>query len=346
MRPADYKQAIQQSGNSIYTPVRVGDPTLWIPTPHLEELLNTGLRGLNLRGLPLRTRSKVVKTAVCQAMGYPVPNSFKKTQPRFFGQQLDTYAQKALNLQIWNEELAPNRRYALIRVSETDVVQKVKVVNGQALALLDTTGKITTKYQARLELGGARAELVSTCDTSEMLPYITRAVGAFRAGVTPTDDPEQNALLSIAEIYRRLAPLVGSSFPDPGVDQDRNRGAALHRLVCDALEYGDYGDSGQFPDVRHQLLEVKLQTAATIDLGLVLPTSEAPLDVRRLGTFQPRHRDTRYAVFCAKTDAKQVTLTHVIVSTGADFFTRFKRCEGKVQNGKIQIPLPASLFSN
>lgn len=117
------------------------------------------MRGMSLAGLPLRTRSKVVKTAVCEALGYPVPSSFKKTQPRFFGQQLDTYAQKALNLQIWNEELSPTRRYAIIQVLEDDSVGKVRVVNGQQLAILDKTGTITTKYQARLDLGIEQREL-------------------------------------------------------------------------------------------------------------------------------------------------------------------------------------------
>ncbi len=113
---SEYKQAISASGKDIYGPIEIGDPDHWIPSQHIETLLNECMRGLSLAGLPLRTRSKVVKTAVCDALGYPVPSSFKKTQPRFFGQQLDTYAQKALNLQIWNEELSPTRRYAIIQV--------------------------------------------------------------------------------------------------------------------------------------------------------------------------------------------------------------------------------------
>lgn len=128
------------------------------------------------------------------------------------------------------------------------------------------------------------------------------------------------------------------------MDQDRNRGAALHRLICAHLGYGRYEDTGQFPGVRHQLLEVKLQTSPTIDLGLVLPNSEGHLDGRRLGKYRPRHCDTRYVLFYAKTDGVSVTLTHLFVVTGADFFTRFRRFEGKISNGKIQIPLPRDFF--
>lgn len=342
--PFDYKNAIQSSGHDIYTPIEVGDSNFWIPTVHLEMLLNQGLVGLDLAGLPLRTRSKVVKMAVCTALGYPTPQSFKKTQPRFFGQQLDTYTQKSNNLQIWNEELSPTRRYAIIQISDQDIVVKVKVVNGQELALLDTTGTITTKFQAGVALGDNTHELVSSEDTPPMLTYVQNGV-MLAHSTSPIDEPEVGALMSIQEIFNRLSKLVGFTFMDPGMDQERNRGAALHRLICECLGYSRYEDKGQFPDIRHQLLEVKLQTSPTIDLGLVLPNSEDRLDIRQLGYHHPRHCDTRYAIFCARTDGSQVTLTHLFVTTGADFFVRFRRFEGKVTNGKIQIPLPRTFFS-
>src|SRR5262245_28487827 len=98
-------------------------------------MLNAHLTGISLVGLPLRTRSKVVKAHVCEAMGYPTPLSFQKTQPRFPGQNFDTYIQKSNNLQIWNEEIAPARRYVIIRVSAADKILGVKVVTGETLAV-------------------------------------------------------------------------------------------------------------------------------------------------------------------------------------------------------------------
>jgi hypothetical protein len=74
----------------------------------LEGVLHDGLLGLDLN-YPLRTRSKVLKAKICEILGYPVPKSFKKTQPRFPGQDFDTYIQKSNNLQIWNEEIVPTR---------------------------------------------------------------------------------------------------------------------------------------------------------------------------------------------------------------------------------------------
>ena len=67
----DYSKAIAASGLSIYDPIEIGDPALWVPTPELQSLLDARLRGISLAGLALRTRSKVVKEHVCRALGYP-----------------------------------------------------------------------------------------------------------------------------------------------------------------------------------------------------------------------------------------------------------------------------------
>jgi hypothetical protein len=342
---ARYVEAIRKSRLSIYDPVEIGDPALWIPTPELETILDAGLAGISLAGLPLRTRSKVVKEHVCQALGYPIPRSFQKTQPRFPGQLFDTYVQKSNNLQIWNEELAPTRRYVLIRVSAEDIITKVKVVTGDSLTLLDTTGTLTQKYQARLIPSTATAELVAPDDTELLRPFV-RAGLDLQTIASPINHPRDGQLLPIGEIFERLRTLIGTAFPDRGYDQERNRGAALHRLVCEHLGYADYRDDGQFPDVRHQLLEVKLQTSPTIDLGLVCPDSTEALDVPYIGGKQIRHCDVRYALIYAKRDGDNVLLTQLFLTTGKRFFTRFPQFQGKVLNKKIQIPLPDDFFND
>jgi len=209
------------------------------------------------------------------ALGYPTPNSFKKTQPRFPGQFFDTYVQKSNNLQVWNEELAPSRRYVIIRVTDRGVVSRVKVVTGDTLALLDRTGTLTSKYQAQCITSRHKAELVTPEDTMRLSPFVNRNVD-LSAVATPVQQPQAGQLLPIAEIFEHLGGLVGQRFADAGADQERNRGGMLHRFVCAALGYASYRDDGQFPDVRHQILEVKLQTAPTIDLGLVRPDASKP----------------------------------------------------------------------
>lgn len=340
--PARFVEAIKKSGLSIYDPIEIGDTKLWIPAPELEEILNKGLRGISLAGMPNRTRSKVAKQHVCRVLGYPIPNSFKRTRPRFPGQGFDTYVQKNNNLQVWNEELAPSRRYVLIRVSNVSAITRVKVVTGDTLALLDTTGTLTQKYQAQCIPGHEAMELIASADTDLLQPFTKASVDTSLE--TPINHPSAGKILPIAVIFNRLAKLVGTRFNDTGYDQDRNRGGVLHRLVCKALGYTEHQDDGQFPDVRHQLLEVKLQTSPTIDLGLVRPDSTDALDVPKISNRQIRHCDVRYAVFYGRTDGAQVTLTHLFLTTGAAFFTRFRQFQGKVLNKKLQIPLPVRFF--
>ncbi|OAJ74711.1 restriction endonuclease [Brevibacillus sp. SKDU10] len=332
---------ISNSGLTIYDPVKIGHPDLWFTNEELEQILNEGLRGLSLDSLPIRTRSRVVKEKVCEVLGYPIPKSFKKTQPRFIGQGFDTYVQKSNNLQIWNEEVSPSRRYVLIRVTD-DVISKVKVVSGEELAKLDTTGTLTQKYQARLIPGSDTFELVSPNDTDHLKKYVRETPSLQLANCSPVDYPNSNTLLSIETIFNRLKTLVGLHFPDIGSDQERNRGAELHRLVCQHLGYSDYKDHGQFPDVRHQLLEVKLQTSPTIDLGLVSPNSSDNLNLP--GELTIKNSDVRYALFNAQINNGNVQITHLFLVTGEKFFERFPQFQGKVVNKKLQIPLPRDFF--
>lgn len=344
--PNDFVYAISKSGLSIYSKIEIGDPNLWIPAKELEEVLNQELVNKDLSGLPLRTRSKVVKQAICKALGYPVPELFKKTQPRFPGQNFDVYIQKSNNLQIWNEEISPTRRYVIIGVSPQDRIQRVKVVTGDSLEYLDTTGTLTQKYQARLTLleQGEKAELVVSQDTDNLTVLVNRSKKLEKFTVNPTSYPTTIALLPIATIFERLSTLVGSSFINAGIDQERNRGAALHKLVCTALGYDRYHDDGRFPDIRNQLLEIKLQTSPTIDLGLVSPNSCDLLDLPQIENVQIRHCDVRYAIFYGKADGMKVRILQLFLVTGKDFFSRFPQFQGKVLNKKLQIPLPRGFF--
>jgi hypothetical protein len=211
LAPIPYVSNIRSSGLTIYDPIEIGDPKLWIPSPDLERLLDGGLRGISLAGLPIRSRSKVAKEHVCRVLGYPIPGSFRKSQPRFPGQIFDTYVQKSNNLQIWNEELSPTRRYVLIRLSSDYVVTRVKVVTGDTLAELDTTGTLTQKYQARCIPGAANAELVASEDTALLRPFV--AVGIdLQPVATPISYPTAGALLPIGTLYARLAVLIDSTF--------------------------------------------------------------------------------------------------------------------------------------
>ena len=215
--PEEYVRAIARSQLSIYDSILIRDPDLWIPTPQLEVLLHSGLIGLSLAGLPLKTRSKVVKEHVCQILGYPVPNRFRKTQPRFPGQRFDTYVQKSNNLQVWNEALSLTRRYVVIRISDDDRVLRVRVVTGDFLALLDTTGTLTQKYQARYPIDTPlTTQLVSPADTTVLGPLVSKTCDLSRA--SPVLPPAAGELLDIDTVFGRLSQVVGTRIADSGID--------------------------------------------------------------------------------------------------------------------------------
>lgn len=330
---------IKESKNTIYNV----NHDLLINEQDLEKILVHKLVGQCFDGLALRTRSKVIKSLVCDALGYPIPKSFKKTQPRFLAQNFDVYIQKSNNLQIWNEIITMDRRYVIVKLDQNDTVIKVIVLTGESLAKYDTTGKITIKHQAILRVGlQPSAEIFSSSDTNELSHFIGTGIPS-KLNCSPTSLPVPQELLPINTIFERLKPLVGKKFIDSGIVQERNRGGELHKLICDYLGYRDFSDNGQFPDVLNQLLEVKLQTSPTIDLGLISPNSTDPLPIS-MGTYAITPSDVRYAIFYGITNGTEVELKNLYIVNGKDFFKFFPRMEGNIINGKLQIPLPNSLF--
>lgn len=341
----NYKENIIKSSLSIYDKIDFNNEELYIDTITLERLLCNTLINLSLNGLPLRTRSKVVKEKVCEALGYPVPKSFKKVQPRFPGQNFDIYIQKSLNVQIWNEKIDFSRRYVFIKVNENDIITNVKVISGRELSKYDTTGTLTTKYQATMKSFNSN-RLFSEEDTDNLKKIINKKDSNLPETYTvnPNSIPSTEGLLPISEIYNRLLPLVGIKIKYLDAIQERNRGAELHKLICQKLGYQSYQDDGTYPDILNQLLEIKLQTSPTIDLGL-----HSPVDKQKIITIHNQNiysYDIRYAIFEGIViDNKEILLKNLYIISGADFVDFFPLFQGKKQNAKLQLLLPNTFFN-
>lgn len=333
----NYVQNLYDSGMSIYDPIDPDNRELFIPTYTLERILSDYLVGVSLEGLPLRTRSKVVKTKICEALGYPIPRSFVKTQPRFPGQNFDVYTQKSMNVQIWNEEVDAARRYVFLRVDEDDVITCVRVISGDTLTEFDRTGKLTTKYQATMN--SFDNSYLFSDDTVTVANWITCPHSSLRS-VNPNYYPSPKQLLPISEIYERLLPMVGLCIDYLNPLQERNRGAELHALICQHLGYSVYEDDGSYPDIANQLLEIKLQTSPTIDLGLHSPEDVAPIVTIGNTTFYSG--DVRYVIFDGSVEGHYIRLNRLYVVAGYEFANHFPLFKG--QNAKIQLPLPTNFF--
>ena len=323
--------------HSIYDEV---DESLLIPSSELEILLKRKLVGLKLGDYPIRTRSKVVKTAICEAIGYSIPATFRKTKPRFPAQNFDVYTQKSLNVQIWNEEVDPKRRYVFVRTDDSSIVTTVRIISGEELARLDKTGTLTHKYQATMRHFGEN-RLFAEYDTPNVSEWLSKS-RLDLSSTLPIRSPSAGQLLPIADIYKRLLPLVGTTIDYIDAHQERNRSAALHAQICTMLGYGEYADDGQYPDIVHQLIEVKLQTSPTIDLGMHSPLDEEVLLKADNKTFTSK--DVRYVIFDAKVYSGNILLDNLYVINGEHFTEAFPLFQGKVQNKKLQIPLPRDFF--
>lgn len=281
----------------------------------------------------------MVKKEICRALGYPVPPSFKKTQPRFWGQNFDVYTQKSLNVQIWNEDVDPLRRYVFLRVNEDDIITSVRVITGDILVQYDRTGTLTQKFQARMQ--PYTDNICSRHDTPTVSDWIIEN-NCSLLEVSPNEFPRRNQLLRISEVYRRLLPMVGSTINYLDAIQERNRGAELHALICNHLGYSYYDDNGTYPDIANQLLEIKLQTSPTIDLGLHSPEDGKPIATIGQTTFYSK--DIRYAIFNGIIRGNRVELRNLYLVTGDDFSSYFPLFQGKGTNKKIQLPLPYDFF--
>jgi hypothetical protein len=334
------RSAIREHEPSIYAPPAT-ELTGDFYTPHeLEDLLRAELIGRSdLGGLPVRTRSKVAKTLVCEALGYVAPASFKRVNPRMRHPNVDVYAQQSTNLQIWNQEVDAARRYVIL-ILRDDLIADVNVIAGADLAQFDTTGTLTSKFQANRINEGAGSILVSATDTPGLISMFAPC-STIPAAVSPVEPPASGRVLDVATVYDRLSQLIGRSYSDPGQTQERNRGSVVHREACAALGLSHYADHGQFPDILSQVLEVKLQLATSIDLGLELPGSTTPLASAN-GVIAVS--DVRYAIFYGVRTGAIFQLAELVVVTGRDFFKEFRQFGGYASNSKLQLRLPSAWF--
>lgn len=330
-----YRDGIAQSRLNIYE--QVGQ-SLYIPTDELEMMLSDSLVGLPLGGYALRTRSKVVKAEICKALGYPIPVKFKKSHPRFPGQNFDVYTQKGRVIQIWNEEIDPGRRYVLLHVNPDDVIEKVKVITGEELTAWDTTGRLTSKYQAKMISYGSSC-LLSDDDTPSVSECVCKSAQNL-SQVNPNSMPSRSQLLGIRDLFHCLLPLAGQYVSYINAVQERNRSAELHEMICRRLGYSVYEDNGSYPDIVNQLLEIKLQTSPTIDLGLHSPEDSAEIVSSEDTVFHSQ--DIRYAVFEGEVQNQRILIKDLYLVTGQDFTKYFPLFKGK--HSKIQLPIPTGFF--
>lgn len=324
-----------------------------------------------LMGIKLPKESTIVQRKhwvtyeVLKLLGYKKPSGLRtkearENKPKFKHQLMDIFVQKHSNLQIWN--YVPYTierykcRYVIFKVDDEKILGLI-IKTGKELEDWDITGTKTIKWQATVT-NQRRESASNRILLSENDPIFLK-FNSNKKDLEPIENrietikklrhdersllksgPNVEILVTIEELGVLLKPLLNVKIE---YTSEKIIGQNFQVLVAKELGYsledGVSMNSGQIPDMIHQLIETKLQISPTIDLGYHLPISNEPLtSVWNKNQLTPR--DVRYIIALAdKTKDGLVQIKGIIITSGVDFEKFFSLCEGT--NFKVQMTIPS-----
>jgi len=266
-----------------------------------------------------------------------------KGVPKILREFIDTYivtSGDVYNLQVWNRYPASDSvqvrfsdggvlsakdvRFVFVPVDPvTKLIQSVVILSPDYIeANFGPFGKPTIKHQlivpstARDAILSLNPPALIGTDTS-----VVDAIATYSYVVPKTsihDAPRAGKVFGIGLVADLVSQhLLGLVIPP---DATKNRGQMLERLVAQILDYDISAGflSGGYPDIRNQLLEVKIQDSGTVDLGRYSPQFEESVpDIPEFTT-----RDVRYLI--ALTDPTRHTIDGLIYLAGDELENHFK----------------------
>lgn len=323
-------------------------------------------------------KSHFIKYWIIDKLGYDKPlglriKQAKLAKPKFLNQLLDVFVQKSNNLQVWNyipydENVLDGKwntqklkysdcRYLIIKQDSSGNILKYFIKSGKDLAKWDTTGAHTIKWQANVPLH-LRKKSCIICSYSNMIfenhktanLKIKEKMAMIRKMDTDPSKPliktkpNFDTLYTNSELCELLSPLIRSRFSNLGAGQERIFGQNLEKIVTKSLGYLNFSqtDTGGFPDLLHQLIEIKFQFSGTIDLGKNLPTDPRPID-EYWNDWGLTNQHIRYCIFLMAFHDGEYHVQSIVVVSGKDFPEYFNICAGT--NFKVQMIIPSDEFS-
>ncbi len=298
--------------------------------------------GSNLRKLVAETLEHYPLPEPASAQDFEIVPPRRKGVPKILREFIDTYivtTGDVYNLQVWNRYPASDSvqvqyldgghlsakdvRFVLVRIDPvTETIRCIVVLTSDYIeARFGRFGKPTIKQQLivsgrqRDHILSRRSPILMGVDTTRIDPLVTDSFASQYGYIH--DLPGQGTLLSLRLIAKLTTRhLLRSRIPP---DATKNRGQMLERLVAKILGYDvDSGFlSGGYPDIRNQLLEVKIQDTGTVDLGRYSPQFEEP--VPEIPEFTTR--DVRYLI--ALTNPTRHTIDGLIFLAGDELGKHF-----------------------
>lgn len=258
----------------------------------------------------------------------------KKGIPKLLNELIDTYivtTGRNYNLQVWNRNpsvksvlidyndkekeniFTTDIRYILIKVNPIDnIIESIIILTGDYI--IQNFGRFgipTLKHQFILSPSNRKdiieqKKLLDT-DTLALNDWLSDRPQVKNRSIT--EEFEKGNLYSIEKVYDLVAEhLIGTVLD---YQPTKNRGQALELIVGRLLGYTIEDNAqlyGAFPDIRHQLIEVKVQDSPTVDLGKYTPqTKEIIKD--NITT-----EDVRYLI--ALTDQENGKIEGILLTTG------------------------------
>ena len=287
----------------------------------------------------------------------------EKGVPKNVLEFVDTYivtSGTSYNLQVWNRIpdsdepqiecedgstlVAKDARLVLVRIdTETHRIRTIIVASPEYIVSnFGSFSRPTIKHQ--MIISGVQRRMVIGQEDSVLFRPDTAAVQliATDSAITPTAAfntwPLAPGEVMLLTVIRDLvaAPLAGMVIETA---RTKNRGQALERVILRLLGYrvdASSGLEGQYPDLKNQLLEVKIQDSPTVDLGKYTPLE--PVVVHE--AFPITTEDVRYMIVLM--DRKSSCVQGIILMPGKYLADYFSYVDGV--SGKCQRTIPMSFF--
>jgi len=318
--------------------------------------------GSNIRKLIASTLEQQDLPELAEESEYEIVPPKGKGVPRIAREFIDTYivtSGTSYNLQVWNRIPASNTllikyesgeslhcndvRFIFVRIDiSKSVIASIIILTPEYIEYkFGKFGKPTIKHQllisskARAAIYESEDKILSFPDSKKLSYYITHDYNPPKLGMV--EEPDLKELYSISLLKEMVAKkLIGKKLEAAST---KNRGQALERMTLELLGYKVEENEllyGGFPDIKNQLLEVKVQDSPTVDLGKFTPEKEEiVIEEKTLTTF-----DVRYMI--ALTDSKTEIIEGIILSPGEKLGKVFSYVSD--QSYKCQRAIPMAFF--
>lgn len=318
--------------------------------------------GSNIRKLIASTLEKYSLPELSIHGQFEIVPPKAKGVPKILCEFIDTYivtSGTSYNLQVWNRIPASDTllikyeseeslkctdvRFVFVRIdTEKNIIASVITLTPEYIEQkFGKFGKPTIKQQLLIS-GKVRRKIYEKQDKIYSFPDSEKLKHYIRNDYVPpkskmVEVPNCDCFYSIDLIKKIVAEkLIGFKLDAAST---KNRGQALEKKVLDLLGYQVNEFDllyGAYPDIRNQLLEVKVQDSPTVDLGKFSPEKEENvIEDYPFTTF-----DVRYLI--ALTNPITETIEGIILSPGEKLGEVFSYVSD--QSYKCQRTIPMTFF--